>query len=229
MGKSNTYADIKKRLAQEAVSLISDGMIIGLGSGSTAQEFIYLLGEKFDRERLHIQAVASSKASYTLAKQFNIPLIDDQTFVYTDLVVDGADEVDQQLRMIKGGGGALFREKILIQSSRRCVILVDESKRVDVLGQFSLPLEISIFGCESIVEYLKNLGYQGNWRQSSEGKRFLSDNGNYIFDVAPRVYDDPEKDLLRLSQIHGIIEVGFVIEKAEIWTGYMDGRIEKIA
>lgn len=224
---SNTYVDIKKRLAEEALTLISEDMIVGLGSGSTAQEFIRLLGSKVREENLSIQAVASSQASYDLACQLKIPLLHDQTFSYTDLVVDGADEVDPQMRMIKGGGGALFREKILIQSSRRCVILVDESKRVDLLGRFPLPIEISAFGCMSVVDHLRMLGYQGSWRLSLDGQRFLTDNGNYIYDLFPNSYLYPEKDLLCLSQIHGVIEVGFVIEKVEVWTGYIDGKIDK--
>lgn len=223
------YENIKSALAQEAAtSLISDDMIVGLGSGSTARLFIDALGRRVQNEALRIQAVASSQASYDLAKQWGIPLLSERVFSYTDITVDGADEVDGNLVLIKGGGGALFREKILIQAAKRSVILVDERKCVDVLGTFPLPVEISVFGCTSIIEQIIRWGYQGALRVDHAGKATLTDNGNYIYDIThPQQYVHPQKDLDRISQIHGVIEVGFVIAKVEVWVGYTDGRIEK--
>ena len=223
---SEDFSPIKRRLALKAVALVKPGMRIGLGSGSTAREFILALGERIQQERLAITAVASSKVSHLLAQQLGIPLLDQALSQDLDLVVDGADEVDSSLRMIKGGGGALFREKILLQNGKHNIILVDESKLVPVLGKFPLPVEISSFGYSSVQKKLNQLGYFGKWRKDSQGDYFITDNGNYIYDVSfPASYTNPEADLIRLLQIHGIIDVGFVIAKAEVWIGYADGSI----
>lgn len=222
------YLSIKKRLACEAAALVMPDMIIGLGSGSTSKEFIRAIAERRQHEGLDIRAIASSKDSYFLASSLGIPMLDDEEFTDIDLVVDGADEVDQQLRMIKGGGGAVFREKILLQASRQRIILADESKNVDVLGKFGVPLEISPFGKETIIRALKAEGYFGNLRRDSEGQVFITNNGNYIYDIhTPSSYPHPEEALLQLLQIHGVIEVGFVIANVEVWLGYANGQISK--
>ncbi|WP_348662716.1 ribose 5-phosphate isomerase A [Chlamydia vaughanii] len=226
--KEDAYLNVKKSLAREATALVSSGMLLGLGSGSTAGEFIQALAEKRKNEQLDIQAVASSKESHFLASSLGIPLIDDEKFVEVDLVVDGADEIDPQLRMIKGGGGALFREKILLQSGKRCLILADESKSVNVLGKFGVPVEISPFGKNAIIHTIEAMGYRGKLRVNSLGECFITNNGNYIYDIhTPNVYPHPEEDLLKLLQIHGIIEVGFVIANVEVWFGYANGQISK--
>ncbi|ANG65723.1 ribose 5-phosphate isomerase A [Chlamydia gallinacea 08-1274/3] len=222
------YLSIKKRLAYEAAALVMSGMIVGLGSGSTSREFIRAVAKRRHHEDLDIRAIASSKDSYFLATSLGIPMLNDEEFTDVDLVVDGADEVDQQLRMIKGGGGAVFREKILLQAGRQRIILADESKNVDVLGKFGVPLEISPFGKETIIRALKSEGYFGNLRKEPGGKVFITNNGNYIYDIhTPSSYPHPEEALLQLLQIHGIIEVGFVIENVEVWLGYANGQISK--
>lgn len=226
--KSDPYLNVKKQLALQAVAVVSSGMVVGLGSGSTSREFIHALADRVRGEGLDILAVASSRDSYSLADHLGIPMVSECAFSKLDLVVDGADEVDECLRMIKGGGGALFREKILLQSSSRRLILVDESKSVPILGEFGLPLEVSCFGVRSIICALEERGYFGTIRTSSSGEYFITDNGNYIYDLhMPRVYSHPEQDLQNLLQIHGVIEVGFVIEEVEVWVGYTDGRVIK--
>ncbi|BAE81143.1 ribose 5-phosphate isomerase A [Chlamydia felis Fe/C-56] len=226
--KEDPYLDVKKRLAREAAALVTSGMLVGLGSGSTSREFIKAIAERLAKENLDICAVASSQESYSLASSLGIPLIDDENFTSVDLVVDGADEIDPQLRMIKGGGGAIFREKILLQSSQRRLILADESKSVKVLGKFGLPVEISPYGRSSIIAALEAIGYLGNLRKNSRGGFFITNNGNYIYDIhTPNIYPHPEEDLLKLLQIHGIIEVGFVIANVEVWFGYTNGQICK--
>ncbi|AFS22005.1 ribose 5-phosphate isomerase A [Chlamydia psittaci] len=226
--KEDPYLEVKKRLAFEAANLVEPGMLLGLGSGSTSREFIKAVANKHKQENLDIHAVASSKESYSLAMSLGIPLVNDEEFTEIDLAVDGADEIDPQLRMIKGGGGALFREKILLQSSRRRLILADESKHVQVLGKFGLPIEISPFGKSSIIAILESLGYLGKLRKHPHGGFFITNNGNYIYDIhTPNVYPHPEEDLLKLLQIHGIIEVGFVIANVEVWFGYANGQIGK--
>lgn len=223
---SEDFSLIKQKLAQEAAALVEPGMRIGLGSGSTAREFILALGARVRQEQLAITAVASSRVSHLLAQALGISFLDQTLFQDLDLVVDGADEVDPHLRMIKGGGGALFREKILLQRGKRNIILVDERKLVPVLGQFPLPIEIAPFGCSSVQNILNQQGYFGKWRETSHKERFVTDNGNYIYDVSsPNRYTDPEDDLTKLLQIRGIIDVGFVIAKSEVWVGYADGTV----
>ncbi|EQM62677.1 ribose 5-phosphate isomerase A [Chlamydia ibidis 10-1398/6] len=177
-------------------------------------------------EDLDISAVASSSQSHSLAKKLGIPLLEQGAFVSLDLTIDGADEVDLQLRMIKGGGGALFREKILLQSSLRSIILVDESKVVSTLGNFGVPVEISPFGCQATISRLKDLGYEGDWRRQYDNHYFVTDNGNYIYMVhSPNFYPNPEEDLAKMLQIRGVIDVGFVIANTEVWIGHADGSI----
>lgn len=226
--KQDPYLYAKQNLANKVLSEVVSGMIIGLGSGSTAKEFIHALAREVWDHGIQIQAVASSLESYVLAQSLGIPLIDEGEFLSVELVVDGADEIDPQLRMIKGGGGAIFREKILLQSAKRRIILVDESKQVPVLGKFGVPVEIAPFGRRSVISAMESLGYRGAWRLTSSGEFFLTDNGNYIYDIrVPEMYPCPEEDLLKLLQIHGIIEVGFVIEDIEVWFGDNHGRIHK--
>ncbi|WP_066483442.1 ribose 5-phosphate isomerase A [Candidatus Chlamydia sanziniae] len=226
--EKNPYLHVKRCLAREVISQIVPGMILGLGSGSTAREFILALADKIHKEGIEIQAIASSCASHTLANSLRIPLLNSESFSSIDLAVDGADEIDLQLRMIKGGGGALFREKILLQAAKRKIILADESKKVAVLGKFGLPVEISRFGSCAIAKELIRQGYCGSWRFQSNGELFLTDSGNYIYDIrVPELYPQPEKDLLRLLQIHGVIEVGFVIENVEVWFINNQGQISK--
>ncbi|WP_100933970.1 ribose 5-phosphate isomerase A [Candidatus Chlamydia corallus] len=226
--EKDLYLDEKKCLAHEAATQVTSGMTLGLGSGSTAREFIFALANKIQKESLEIYAVASSQNSYSLAKHLAIPLLNPEEFSTLDLAIDGADEVDPRLRMIKGGGGAIFREKILLKAAKRSIILVDESKLVPILGKFRVPLEISRFGRSAIIEEIRHLGYEGVWRLQANGDLFITDSGNYIYDIySPNLYPNPEEDLLRLIQIHGVIEVGFVIEKVEVWSSNSQGLISK--
>lgn len=207
---------------------VASGMIIGLGSGSTAKEFISALANRMHKESLEIYAVASSQNSHSLAKSLSIPILNPEEFSTLDLTVDGADEVDPNLHMIKGGGGAIFREKILLKAAKRRIILIDESKQVSTLGKFGVPLEISRFGCLAIIEQILSLGYQGSWRLQPNGDLFITDSGNYMYDIIfPNLYPNPEEDLFKLIQIHGVIEVGFVIEKVEVWSSNSQGLINK--
>ncbi len=223
---NKTPSEIKQILAQEAALQVQSGMIVGLGSGTTATEFIKVLGKRFQDESLDICAVPSSLQSQLLAKSYAIPLV--PTFTSLDLVVDGADEVDPSLRLIKGGGGALLRESILIQAASRTIILVDEGKCVNQLGTFPLPIEVSPFGYLAVEAKINQLGYCGVWRSHADQTLFRTDNNNYIYEVHfPNHYPNPEEDLQNLIQIHGIIAVGFVIADVEVWVGHADGSIAK--
>ncbi len=218
---------IKKALGERAAELIQNGMLVGLGSGTTAAFFIARLSERCKKEKLSIQAVASSQASADLAKKGGIPLLDIHTISHLDITVDGADEVDAQKRMIKGAGAAFVREKIVASMSREMVVIIEESKLVTQLGSRPLPVEILPFGRASTLNQIEKKGYKGTWRKTKEGKLLVTDNGNNIFDIefdTPRSY--PEEDEETLLTIPGIVDTGFFFNLAgRVMIGFSDGQI----
>lgn len=230
---SDTLADMpieraKKAAAEQAASLIESGQIVGLGSGSTAHYFIESLGKRV-KEGLAIETVASSTASANLAQQWGIPLKDIDQIPWIDLTVDGADEIDPLNRMIKGGGGAHVREKVLAAFSHQVVILVDETKLVDSVGTKKLPLEILKFGAEATRKKIEALSYQGDFRKDSNGRRLVTDNGNYLYDIAfsspPK---NPEEEEKKLSSLPGVIDTGFFFGYASFMLiGYKSGLVER--
>lgn len=220
-------SEIKKRLGQEAATLIEEGMLVGLGSGSTANCFIESLGQRC-RHGLHIRAVSSSVKSLELAASVGIPTIDMEAVTSIDLTIDGADEVDPQMRMIKGGGGAHVREKILASTSKKVVIIIDESKLVSTLGKCGLPLEILSFGSSATIAKLHRLGFEGKIRQK-EGLPFVTDNGNLIFDIhTPTLFPHPEEAHELITAIPGVVDTGFFFHLASsLLIGYGEGRVER--
>ena len=206
----------KQAAGAKAAELIESGMVIGLGTGSTASFFIKALIERKD---LRIKAVSSSKKSEEIARAGGIQVLDINDVSQIDITVDGADQIDSKMRMIKGGGGALTREKILASSSAVMVVIVDESKVTKALGTVKLPLEIIPFGSLMTKRRIEALGFSGSWRLKNPSdfpqELFLTDNGNYIFDIffdsPPK---DPEKIHLDLVQIPGIVETGFFFNLA---------------
>lgn len=224
---STTLSALKQKLGHAAAALVQEGMIVGLGSGTTASCFIGSLGARC-RQGLKITAVASSTASAHLAAQAGIPLVDFNDCPLLDLAIDGADEVDGQKRLIKGGGGALLREKMVASSTRAFVVLVDSTKLVDRLGVFPLPLEVVPFGYQTILRQLAQLGYHAQIRKTEEGKPFVTDNDLFLIDVhfsAP--CEHPEEDHARLRSIVGVVETGFFFGLAhKILVAWPDGRLE---
>ncbi len=199
----------KKAAGAKAAELIEDGMIVGLGTGSTAAYFIEALINRV-RRGLHIRAVASSRASAELARKGGIQVVDINEVPRIDLTVDGADEIDPAKRMIKGGGGAHTREKILAYASREFIVIVDESKCVPQLGRAKLPVEILFFGSPSTRHHLEKLGYHGQWRMQSDGTFFLTENGNLLFDIQfPHPVEHPEAEHLKIIQVPGVVDTGF--------------------
>lgn len=221
----NTQKLIKKALGKKAASLVQEGMLVGLGTGSTATCFIESLIERC-RHGLNIQAVSSSEQSMQLAKQGGIPILDMEKITSIDLTIDGADEVDPQRRMIKGGGGAHVREKILAYASKEWVVIIDESKLVPHLGAFGVPIEILPFGWRATVAKLEALGYSGSLRKK-DSSIYITDNGGYIFDIHfPTHFSHPEKDHERMLHVPGVVDTGFFIGLAsKVLVGYADGKI----
>lgn len=218
----------KKAAAKAAAALIQDGMIVGLGTGSTAQFFIESLIERCRDEKLKIAAVTTSKRSYSQAKTGGIPLYDVNEIIKVDITVDGADEIDSKKRMIKGGGGALLREKIVANMSNEMIVIVDPDKLVTHLGKFPLPIEIATFGYMATLHHMQELGFNGLLRLDSQGGLYLTDNGNYIVDVAlkyPCV--DPEAQNTLLQSIPGVLETGFFLGFAgRVLVGHPDGHVD---
>jgi ribose 5-phosphate isomerase A len=221
-----TTEEIKRKIGAKAAEFVKDGMTIGLGTGSTAFYFIEKLIERC-QQGLKIQVVASSQRSLEQAQKGGIPLLDINKIHSLDLTVDGADEIDTAKRMIKGGGGALMREKIVASMSREMLVIVDESKLSHKLGSKKLPVEIVPFGIESIVQKLHHFGYQGTWRKASDGTLYITDNGNLIYDIFfPKPCEEPELDHEKICSIAGVLDTGFFFHLAgRVIIGFFDGQI----
>ena len=216
----------KRIAAEKAVEQVKPGMIVGLGSGSTAEWAIRKIGELV-KEGLNIQAVASSVKTEKLAKEMGIPIIDFKNIDRIDLSIDGADEVDDNGHLIKGGGGALLREKMLAYNSKRFIVIIDESKRVKTLGKFDLPVEIIPFAADITMKRLKETGSRPVLRYSNH-KIFITDNGNYIADCNFYPIKDPEALNIQLHQIPGVVETGIFISSMvhHIYVGYENGTVK---
>jgi len=202
----------KLRAAQAAAGLVTEGMIVGLGSGTTASLVIRQLGERVRREGLTLVGVPTSEATADLARVELIPLKDLDDVDDVDMDIDGADEVDPQFRLIKGRGGALLREKIVATASRRRVIVVAPGKRVDRLGRkYPVPLEVSPFGIRHTERYLQALGATTSIRRESDGSAMITDGGHQIIDCRFASIDDPEDLDRRLRSVVGVFETGLFL------------------
>ncbi|KIC75961.1 Ribose-5-phosphate isomerase A [Neochlamydia sp. TUME1] len=217
----------KKSAGYAAANLVENGMTVGLGTGSTTSFFIEKLAQRCE-EGLKIQAVATSSQSQKLALEKGIPLIDINTLFSIDLTVDGADEIDPDKTMIKGGGGALLREKIVASMSKEAIIIVDQAKLVKKLGQVPLPVEIVPFAYPATIYRIEQLGYQGKLRTHDEKELYCTDNGNYIYDIYFKEKLEKAEQLhQRLSEIVGVVESGLFIRLAgRIIVGYNDGEVK---
>ena len=199
----------QKRIAGEkAAEFIKDGMIIGLGTGSTAKYLIDKVGDMV-KNGLKIYAVATSKATELQARKLCIPILDINEVEYIDIAIDGVDEIDRNFNATKGGGGggALFREKMVADLAKEVIWIMDESKVVDNLGKFPLPIEILPYGYKVIFRKLKEYGYNPVMRLK-EDDFFVTDNGNYIVDLHLNVPVDIEDVKQKLDNTVGVLETG---------------------
>lgn len=218
----------KQIAAAAAAEFVENRMIVGLGSGSTSEFAIRLLAEKV-KAGLKIVGVPSSIATEKLARRLKIPLVSDfGVITKIDLTIDGADEVDPQLNLIKGGGGALTREKIVASRSERVIIVVDEKKLVRKLGKFPVPVEILPFGWRSTMELLRSLGARTKLREETKTAPFRTDNGNCIVDCAFGKIKNPPLLAQQLKSIIGVVETGLFISRADlVLVGRSTGRVEE--
>ncbi len=207
---------MKRAAAQAALQSVSHGMRLGLGTGSTAAHFVDLLGARV-RDGLEVVGVPTSERTRLQAEGLGIPLSTLDETPELDLTVDGADEFDASLRLIKGGGGALLREKIVAAASKRMFVVADATKEVATLGAFPLPVEVDRFGARStrlhIERVARGLGLIGaiTQRMSAPDTPYLTDGGHYIFDCAFGAIDAPEALAERLSAIPGVVDHGLFI------------------
>ena len=198
--------DQKKQAGIKAAEYVKDKMIVGLGTGSTAKHVVDAIGAKV-KEGLQIKAVPTSKATAKQAKSLGIPLLDINDVEYIDVVIDGVDEIDPEFNATKGGGAALFREKIVASLGREVIWIMDESKLVDKLGAFPLPVEILPYGYKVVYRQLEALGLNPQMRMKGDDL-LVTDNGNYIVDLHTGVPADVEGIRKQLANIVGVLETG---------------------
>jgi ribose 5-phosphate isomerase A len=206
--------EMKKQAAEKAVQYIEDGMIVGLGTGSTVEFAVKKLGEMV-KKGLKIRAIPTSLKTKRLAAELKIPLIDLDADTVIDVTIDGADEVDSNLNLIKGGGGALTREKIIAYHSKKVIIIVDETKIVKGLGCDSfLPVEVTKYGWQATKKILEGLGCTGEQRKIMD-EAFITDNQNYIIDCDFGKISEPENLEREINNIPGVLENGLFIGLAD--------------
>ena len=212
--------DLKRAAAERAIPLVEDGMRLGIGTGSTAAAFIKLLGERV-RAGLNVTGVPTSEATRIACEREGIPLATLEDLPELDLTIDGADEVDGSLRLIKGGGAALLREKIVAVASRRMVVIADASKHVETLGAFPLPVEVNLFGIgattRAVEAAVARAGCTGEIvrRHDASGAPLLTDGGHAILDLRLGRIPDPEALSAGLWAVPGVVEHGLFLGIAD--------------
>jgi ribose 5-phosphate isomerase A len=205
----------KEAAARASLRFIKDGQVVGIGTGSTAAHFIQLLGEQV-KNGLRVRGIPTSDHSRQQAAALGIPIATLDECPEIDVTVDGADEVDPELRLIKGGGGALLREKIVASASKQVVIIADATKRVPVLGRFPLPVEVIKFAQAVVLGKIEALGAKVSLRRQADGKPFLTDENNHILDCSFGQISDVEKLARQLSDMPGVVEHGLFIGMASV-------------
>jgi ribose 5-phosphate isomerase A len=217
----------KEAACRAAAKLVRDGEIVGLGTGSTAHFAVVALGERV-KAGLKIIGIPTSVQTGELARAVGIPLTTLDEHPEIDITIDGADEVDPQLRLIKGGGGALLREKVIAAASKKMVVVVDSSKVVPVLGKFPLPIEVISFARTVVEKKIVSLGGSPKLRAKPDGSPFITDNGNQILDCSFGKIDDPAALALILSNTPGIVEHGLFIGLAKLALVGRGDRVEEL-
>jgi len=208
--------NFKHAAALAAVDYVKDGMVVGLGTGSTAKHLVMALGEQVKRG-LNVRGVCTSQETAAIAGQYGIPLLDHEPGWTIDVAIDGADQVDPTFNLIKGGGGALLKEKIVAASAKQFVVLVDHTKRVPVLGgAFPLPVEVVAFGWSSTARHIEALTQGRVVLRQRSGGPFQTESGHLIVDVhLPRI-DRPQELEIALNRIPGVVETGLFVGRTDV-------------
>jgi ribose 5-phosphate isomerase A len=217
----------KELAGRAAAKLVNDGDIVGVGTGSTAYFAILALGERV-KAGLKITGIPTSNASAELARSVGIPISTLEQHTEIDIDIDGADEIDPHLNLIKGGGGALLREKVIAAASRKFVVVADSGKLVPTLGRFPLPVEVTSFARAVVEKRIAGLGASVKWRTRPDGSLYITDNGNPILDCGFGKIEDPAALARTLSNIPGVVEHGLFIGLASIALVGKENSVEEI-
>jgi len=201
----------KKLAGETAAKYVKDGMVVGLGTGSTVYYTLVKLGDMIQNEGLSIKGVTTSSFTTALAKELGIPLVDIDNVDKIDITIDGADEIDKNYNGIKGGGGALFFEKIVAKASNKVIWVVDSSKMVKTLGGFPLPVEVLPFGYSHVKSAIESKGITAELRKK-DGRNVVTDSGNYILDLYVKEIHSIEELNEFLNNLTGVLEHGLFIE-----------------
>ena len=222
---SNILFDInlaKEVAAKEALNFVQSNMVVGLGTGSTAKIFVDLLAKMYFSKKLNLKVLSTSSDTEIQAKKLGLPLTQIDKVSKIDIVIDGADEADMNLNLIKGGGGALLQEKIVASNSDKMIVIIDDSKVVDTLGKFPLPIEIVKFGHKKTKNQIKKilikLGYNDfllDWRKNNNNY-FVTDEKHYIVDLSLKKIIDPIILEKKIKNITGVVETGLFIKIANV-------------
>ena len=219
--------DMKKLAGDKAATYVKDGMVVGLGTGSTAYHMVNAVGEMV-KNGLKIQAIPTSKATEAQARELGIPLLTIDELDHVDLAIDGVDEIDPQFNAIKGGGGALYREKVVASMAKEVIWIMDESKLVDKIGAFHLPVEIAQYGSKQAMERMAGYGWNPVLRVR-DGKTFVTDNGNYIADLHLGAGFDIQDVYSKLTGMLGVLEHGLFLNMCKrMIVGHSDGTVDVI-
>jgi ribose 5-phosphate isomerase A len=200
----------KDAAAARAVEFVADGMLVGLGTGSTAAWAVRRLGARV-RGGLKIRGVPTSEATRRLAEAEGVPLATLDEVTHLDVAIDGADEADRDLVLVKGGGGALLREKVIARLARKFIVIADASKLVDKLGAFPLPVEVVPFARSAVAREIEEMRAKPSLRLGPEGQPFVTDNGNHVLDCRFGTIDDPDSLAMRLDAIPGVVDHGLFL------------------
>ncbi|MCU1322351.1 MAG: ribose 5-phosphate isomerase [Acidobacteriaceae bacterium] len=210
-----TQDEAKRMAARRALEFVEDGMVLGLGSGTTSAIFIQELGERV-KQGLKVRGIATSAASHELAKSLSISLTTFEEVSELDLAIDGADEVGPGLALIKGGGGALLREKIVESVARRFIVVADSSKLVATLGRFPLPVEVVQMALPIVTRKLEALNLNPKLRHHPDGSLYVTDEGNVLLDCVCGAIPDPAKTAADIRAIVGVVEHGLFLKMASL-------------
>jgi ribose 5-phosphate isomerase A len=208
-----TQDEAKRMAARRALEFVEDGMLLGLGSGTTSRMFIEELGAR-EKQGLRVRGIATSTSSRQLAESLSIPIITFDDSPVLDLAVDGADEVGPGLALIKGGGGALLREKIVASAARKFIVIADSTKLVYQLGRFPLPVEVIQMALPVVTRKLDAFGLSPKLRHRPDGATFITDEGNFIVDCSCGEITDPAKTAGDIRGIPGVVEHGLFLKMA---------------
>jgi len=224
----NQINEEKQRVGEAAAVYIADGMMVGLGTGSTVYYTILKLAQRINEEGMNVQTVSTSSKTTEIARAHGIAVLDFNEVGCIDLTIDGCDEFDAHLRGIKGGGGALLYEKIVASASQENIWVADSSKAVERLGKFPLPVEVLSFGHTHVLHRLKSEGMKPVIRKNANGTTYRTDSGNVIFDLYMREIDDPAALSLWLNTVPGVVENGLFIDIADKVIFIKDNAVQEV-